>query len=99
MEKSEMNGAIIFGIANGRSELWHRGGKDLGRSVQPNLVNLGIWATNFQPYDGQLGAAEVLGREGRKVSCNNNLLWNRAQYHWLCLSSQPGDITTARRDG
>jgi hypothetical protein len=57
MEKPETNGAIIFGIANGRSELWYRG-KDLGRSVQPNL---GIWATNFQPYDGRLGAAEVLG--------------------------------------
>jgi len=27
MEKSEVNGAIIFGIANGRSALWHRGGK------------------------------------------------------------------------
>jgi hypothetical protein len=35
--------------------------KILGRSVQPNLVNLGIWTTNFQPYDGQLGAAEVTG--------------------------------------
>jgi hypothetical protein len=56
-----MNGAIIFGIANGRSALWHRGGKDLGRSVQPTVVNLGTWTTNFQPYDGQPGTAEVTG--------------------------------------
>ena len=29
--------------------------------VQPTVVNLGFWTTNFQPYDGQLGAAEVTG--------------------------------------
>lgn len=81
MEMSEMNGAIIFGIA---SALWHRGGKDLGRSVQPTVVNLGIWTTNFQPYDGQLGTAEVRGRGGVEPCIQIRFLG--PQYHWLCLS-------------